>query len=119
MLPIDEPDHLASGGHDPALLAGQVDAGRAAEAEAVDPVARRGRPRACCSRSAIVIAPTLIDCDRICAVVSVTQPRSSASWIVRSATWIGGGRLNDVSGVTTPSVSAPATVNALNVEPGS
>ncbi len=40
-------------------------------------------------------------------------------WILRSATWSTGGMLNGVVGDTTPSWSAPATVIALNVEPGS
>ena len=66
-----------------------------------------------------MIAPTLLDWARICAVVSVTHPRSWASPIVRSATWICGARLNEVCGVTSPCSSAPATVKGLNVEPGS
>ena len=49
----------------------------------------------------------------------VSQPRACASLISRSATCSTGGRVNGVVGVTLPSSSAPATVNALNVEPGS
>jgi hypothetical protein len=71
------------------------------------------------SRSPIVIAPTLLDWARIWPVVIVSQPRGCESEIERSATWIVGGRLKVVSGVTLPSSMAPATVNALNVEPGS
>ncbi len=63
--------------------------------------------------------PTFEDCARICEVVRSTVPRSCASSIVRSATVIVGGRWKMSSGETTPSCSAPATVNALNVEPGS
>ena len=66
-----------------------------------------------------MIAPTLLDWARIWAVVSVTGPRACDSPMSRSATWICGGRSKGVSGVTVPSSSAPATVNALNVEPGS
>ena len=51
--------------------------------------------------------------------MSETEPRSCASPMVRSATWIFGGRLNIVSGLTMPSCSAPATVTILKVEPGS
>ena len=50
---------------------------------------------------------------------SVSSPWLSASWIWRSATCSTDGTLNCVSGVTTPSWIAPATVIALNVEPGS
>ena len=67
----------------------------------------------------IITEPTLEDCARISAVVSVTAPRSCASPIVRSATWICGGRSNSVVGLISLSSSAPATVNALKVEPGS
>ena len=56
---------------------------------------------------------------RISLVVMVSKPWSWASWISRSATSSTGGRPNFVSGVTLPSSSAAATVNALNVEPGS
>jgi hypothetical protein len=63
--------------------------------------------------------PTLLDVFRISAVVRSTGPRSWASPIWRSATVIDGGRWKMSSGLTTPSSSAPATVKALNVEPGS
>ncbi len=36
----------------------------------------------------ILIAPTLLDWARICAVVSVSGECSVSSWIVLSATWI-------------------------------
>jgi hypothetical protein len=71
------------------------------------------------SRCPIMIAPTLLDWPRMPAVDSVAHPRGCDSPISRSATVMVGGRLNSVSGVTLPSSSAPATVNALNVEPGS
>ena len=64
-------------------------------------------------------APMLLECLRIWATVSVSSPWASASWIWRSATCSTDGMLNWVSGLTTPSWSAPATVIALNVEPGS
>ena len=48
-----------------------------------------------------------------------SKPRASASSIVRSATCSVGGRSNTVCGVISLSSSAPATVNALKVEPGS
>jgi hypothetical protein len=64
-------------------------------------------------------APTLDDTSRIPATVRRSQPRGWESSIWRSDTCRIGGRLNSVLGVTFPSSSAPATVNALNVEPGS
>ena len=66
-----------------------------------------------------MIAPTFDEYDRIFATVSVSVPRSSASWMHLSATWMHGGSLNVDRGVTSPSVSAPATVTSLNTEPGS
>jgi hypothetical protein len=51
-----------------------------------------------------------------------TVPNATPSWassIVRSATWIAGPSEKLVSGLTTRSDSAAATVNALKVEPGS
>ena len=53
------------------------------------------------------------------ATLKVPPPPSWASPTVRSATWISGGTDMVVSGVTRPSSIAPATVNALKVEPGS
>ena len=53
------------------------------------------------------------------ATLSVMAPRSCASPIVRSATSIWGGRWKSDDGVISPSSSAPATVKALKVEPGS
>ena len=75
--------------------------------------------RCCPSRSASVIAPTLDERARISATVIVSVPRGSASWMIRSATWISYGRTKLVAGETRPSESAPATVTSLNVEPGS
>ena len=46
--------------------------------------ASRSFPSSCAS----VIAPTLEDFERIVATLIVSVPRSSASWILRSATWI-------------------------------
>jgi len=67
----------------------------------------------------ILTVPTFEDCARISEVVRLTVPRSCASSITRSATWIDGGRLKMSCGETAPSSSAPATVKALNVDPGS
>ena len=61
----------------------------------------------------------LLEYLRICATVSVSYPWSSASWICLSANWSTGGMSNWVFGETTPFWSAPATVIALKVEPGS
>ena len=69
-------------------------------------------------RSPIVTVPTLLERARISEVVSVPPPPCASS-IVRSATWIVGARLNEVWGVTRRCSSAPATVNGLNVDPGS
>ena len=70
-------------------------------------------------RRSISAAPTLEDSAMMPAVERVSQPRAWESVISRSATWSTGGRSNIVSGVTSPSSSAEATVNALKVEPGS
>ena len=67
----------------------------------------------------IITEPTFEDWARIWAVLSVIAPRPCASSIVRSATWIWGGRSNLVVGLISFSSSAPATVKALKVEPGS
>ena len=64
-------------------------------------------------------APTFDECERICETVSVSVPRGSASWTMRSATGIEYGSMNLVSGETMPVESAPAIVTSLNVEPGS
>ena len=64
-------------------------------------------------------APTFEDWARMSATVSVPPPPSCDSSITRSATWIVGPQVNVVRGVTTASSSAPATVKALKVEPGS
>ena len=50
----------------------------------------------------MVTAPTLLEWARICAVVSVSWPRCSASPMVRSATWISGARSKVLCGVTIP-----------------
>ncbi len=59
------------------------------------------------------------DWARIWATVRLSGPRASASEISRSATWISTGKPKTVFGVTRFSERAPATVNALKVEPGS
>ena len=64
-------------------------------------------------------APTFEERARIWATVIVSVPRGSASWMIRSATWIEYGRTKLVDGVTRCCESAPATVTSLNVEPGS
>ncbi len=71
------------------------------------------------SLSPIITEPTFEDWARISDTVSVSAPRAWASPIVRSATWIWGGRSSLVVGLISFSSSAPATVNALNVDPGS
>ena len=62
-----------------------------------------------------MIAPTLLDWARIWAVLRVSVPRGCDSPMTRSATWIWGGRLNSLSGLTTFSSSAPATVTDYRV----
>src|ERR1700751_2194703 len=64
-------------------------------------------------------APMLLETRRIPAVVRGSYPWDSASRIVLPWTDSCGGMANDVLGVIRPSCSAPATVIALNVEPGS
>ena len=64
-------------------------------------------------------APTFEERWRICATVIVSVGRLSASWIVRSATWIEYGSVNFVCGVTRCSESAAPIVTTLNTEPGS
>ena len=66
-----------------------------------------------------MIVPTLLDWARICSVVKMPPGSLLLLWIVRSATWIVSPSSNFVSGCTTWSPSAPATVNGLKVEPGS
>ena len=85
------------------------------EAEAVDPAVEARLAEI----SASVTAPTFDERWRICETVIVSVPRTSASWITRSATWIEYGRVNYVSGVTMRSDSTPATVTSLKSEPGS
>ena len=65
-------------------LAREVDAGLAAEPEALDPLASPSR----CSCSASVTTPTFDERERICETVIVCVPRGSASWMMRSATGI-------------------------------
>ena len=77
-LPIVEPDHWSSGSTKPGLSPGKSMPVVLAEAEAVDPLASRSPP----SFSASVIAPTLDECERICATVIVSVPRGSASWMI-------------------------------------
>ena len=115
-LPIVEPDHSLERQHEPGALAGEVDAGRLAEAELVG---SSSSSRVAPSFSASVIAPTLDEYLRICATLNVSVPRFSASWMTRSATWIEYGSVNFVSGVTRPSERTPVTVTSLKVEPGS
>ena len=64
-LPIEEPEYLSTRQHEAALLAGQVDAGRACRSRTCAPSSRSA---ACPSRRPILIAPTLLDWARICAV---------------------------------------------------
>ena len=46
------------------------------------------------------MTPTFDECERISATVIVSVPRSSASWMTRSDTWIEYGSLYVVDGVT-------------------
>ena len=71
------------------------------------------------TRPASVTAPTFEERARIWPTVIVSVPRSSASWMTLSATWIEYGSENEVNGVTRWSESAAATVTSLNVDPGS
>ena len=114
-FPIVEPDHWSGGSTKPALSPGKP-----------TPVARpkpkrliQRDSRSLPSFSASVIAPTFDECERIFATLIVSVPRSSASWMTRSATAIDPGSTKLVCGVTSPSESVPATVTSLNVEPGS
>jgi hypothetical protein len=63
-------------------------------------------------------APTFEERARMSETVKM-PPVPCASLMTRSATWISGPMLKRVSGRTTFSDSAPATVNDLKVEPGS
>ena len=67
----------------------------------------------------IFTEPTFDDWARMSPTVSVTCPRGWDSLISRSATWSVGGRSNSDWGSISFSSSAPATVKALKVEPGS
>ncbi len=64
-------------------------------------------------------APTFDDLATICATDICSVKVRSLSWIVRSATWITGGSVNEFEGVTSPSESAALTGTILKVEPGS
>ena len=68
---------------------------------------------------AIVTVPTFDERCRICATDMRSVPRSSASWMRRSATWIEYASVNSVRGVIRCCDSAPAIVTTLNTEPGS
>ena len=52
-----------------------------------------------------MIVPTFDECERIWATVMVCVPRSTASWITRSPTWIEPFSLNGVDGLTSPDSS--------------
>ena len=67
----------------------------------------------------IITEPTFDDSASIWATVLVPPPPSCASPTVRSATVISYGTSSVVPGSTSFSSSAPETVKALNVEPGS
>ena len=114
-FPIVEPDQSFSGSAIPGLSPGKsIPVRRPKPKREIQPA------RACClRRSARVIAPTFDERARICATVIVSVPRGSASWMIRSATWIEYGRMKLVDGVTRCSERAPATVTSLKVEPGS
>ena len=65
------------------------------------------------------MAPTFDDLATICATDICSVTVRSLSWMVRSATWIMGGSVNEFEGVTSPSDSAALTGTILKVEPGS
>ena len=112
---MEEPEYLSTGRTRP-----RSSPGRSTPVGRPKPKRRTQRSKLSLPmRWPIVIAPTLLDCARISPVVSVTVPRGCDSPMMRSATRIVGGSVNVVRGVTVPSSSAPATVNALKVEPGS
>ena len=56
-----------------------------------------------------MIVPTFDERASISDTVIVSVGRGSASWISRSATWIVGGSVNVVLGVTTPRRGRPRT----------
>jgi hypothetical protein len=68
---------------------------------------------------ASVIVPTFEERETISATVIRSVPRSCASWMTRSATWIEGGSVYAVEGETRPSASTAVAVTSLKVEPGS
>jgi len=100
---------------DPLLLAGKVDARRLAEAERLDPLGEAvGAERATDQVGADVARELedLGDGQRLGPARLGVVDRAVVELEVDR-------RLNGVLGVTLPSCSAPATVTALNVEPGS
>ena len=114
-LPIEEPEYWSTLGTIPASSPG-----RSMPVGSENPKRRTQASNfAVPSFSPIVTVPTFDDWARMSATVSVPPPPSCASWIVRSATRIVGPIVNFVRGVTSLSSIAPATVNALKVEPGS
>src|SRR5437763_7007495 len=112
-LPIVEPDQRSSGRTCPALSPGKSRPVVWPKPNFPIQLIRVDGP----SFSAIVIAPTLDECERIVATDIVSVPLGSASWMIRSATGIEYGSLNVVAGVTRWLESAPAIVTSLNVDP--
>src|SRR5690348_4832281 len=95
IVPIDEPDHLSSGGTMPGLSPGKCGAGLRPKPKRWIQSIRLCAP----TQPAILSAHTLDDCARHCRAVSVTGGRGASSWIFLSATWIWYGRLaNFISG---------------------
>ena len=101
--------------HEPGTLAGEVDAGRLAEAELVDPAGEALLSELLRERDCADVGGD----SRICATVNVWVARPWESWMIRSATWIEYGSVNGVDGLTRPSDRTPVTVTSLKVDPGS
>ena len=114
-VPIVEPDQRSYGSTMPALSPGSSEPVVAPKPNRSIHDASSGPP----SRCAMVIVPTFDDSERIWRTFIRSVPRVWASRIVRSATLIVGARTNELSGATTLSSSAAATVTILKVDPGS
>jgi len=115
MFPIDEPEYCSGRSTMPLASPGT---------STFVPVPKPNRRTQLSNRFApsfrpIFTEPTLEDWARMSATVIVRYPCAWASSISRSATLIMGGTGSCVCGRISRSSSAPATVNGLNVEPGS
>ena len=101
-------------------VAVEVELAEAVTGADVEAAIRVARTCSTCSGSGAADGAQRVTCAHCGGAGRVQQVSNSIfGQIVRSATWMDGGRLNVVSGVTLPSSMAPATVIALKVEPGS